>query len=236
MNTRNAMIRLLPVLIFAAVAISTYHVAQEMYRYDELMAYVLGALLGLVNAVAAYFFLEETGFRRRLMAGTTVVMAVTASTWLQMRYYQNHGAGIDAYVLGTWAPIAELLLGALFAVLTADEERSPRTSNQTGALNAIGLALAERIRTSAPAQPNTPTEPNEPQATERRPQTEQEPDSKEAAMAALLAFYRQNPGASYSQAGEQIGRSKSTVSNYLDELERSGAVHRNGNGVEILNT
>lgn len=57
---------------------------------------------------------------------------------------------------------------------------------------------------------------------------------KQEAMAALLAFYRSNPLASLSEAGQAIERSKATVSNYLSELEQAGTVHRNGNGVEVL--
>lgn len=58
--------------------------------------------------------------------------------------------------------------------------------------------------------------------------------NKTQAMDGLVTFYRTNPDASYSQAGQAIGRSKTTVGAYLDELETAGRVERNGKGVEVL--
>lgn len=59
-------------------------------------------------------------------------------------------------------------------------------------------------------------------------------DEKQAAIAALLAFYTANPGASKTAAGQEIGRSRQTVSNYLTELAQAGRVHINGKGIEVL--
>jgi hypothetical protein len=56
---------------------------------------------------------------------------------------------------------------------------------------------------------------------------------KQAAQAAMLDIYRTEPFASYRSVGHRIGRSASTVSDWLDELEAGGVVHRNGNGVEV---
>ena len=57
--------------------------------------------------------------------------------------------------------------------------------------------------------------------------------NKVQAMDGLLTFYQTNPDASYSEAGQAIGRSKTTVGSYLDELENSGRVERNGSGVQV---
>lgn len=59
-------------------------------------------------------------------------------------------------------------------------------------------------------------------------------NDKQQALNALLNFYRSNPRATLNEAGEAIDRSKGTVSNYLNELEQAGLIHRNGNGVEVL--
>jgi len=57
---------------------------------------------------------------------------------------------------------------------------------------------------------------------------------KQVALNALLNFYRSNPHATFAEAGEAIGRSKGTVSNYLNELEQAGLIHRNnGQGIEV---
>jgi hypothetical protein len=50
----------------------------------------------------------------------------------------------------------------------------------------------------------------------------------------MLNIFRTNPHAPYRTVGEQIGRSGSTVSSWLNELSRAGVVHVNGNGVEVL--
>lgn len=58
--------------------------------------------------------------------------------------------------------------------------------------------------------------------------------SKSEALNVLLNFVASNPKATLSEAGRIIGRSKSTVSSYLDELEKAGIIKRNGNGIEVL--
>lgn len=58
-------------------------------------------------------------------------------------------------------------------------------------------------------------------------------DGKVNAKAALVDYLVDNPEATLSQAGRHIGRSKTTVSNYLDELETAGVIERNGNGIMV---
>lgn len=58
-------------------------------------------------------------------------------------------------------------------------------------------------------------------------------NDKQQALNALLSFYRSNPNASLGEAAQAIERSKGTVSNYLNELEQAGLIHRNGNGIEV---
>lgn len=59
-------------------------------------------------------------------------------------------------------------------------------------------------------------------------------NAKEQALNVLLNFYRSNPHATLNEAGTVIERSKGTVSNYLNELEQAGLIHRNGEGIEVL--
>lgn len=63
---------------------------------------------------------------------------------------------------------------------------------------------------------------------------EQVLNEKQQKLNELLNYYRSNPHASLNEAGEAIERSKGTVSNYLNELEQAGLIHRNGQGVEVL--
>jgi hypothetical protein len=57
---------------------------------------------------------------------------------------------------------------------------------------------------------------------------------KADAMDALVEYYRLNPGESYADAGRAVGRSKSWVVGAVGDLETSGTLRRNGNGVEVV--
>jgi hypothetical protein len=58
--------------------------------------------------------------------------------------------------------------------------------------------------------------------------------NKAAAMDALLAYLADHPRASLAEAGQVIGRSKTTVGNYVNELNTAGRLRRNGNGWEVV--
>jgi len=58
--------------------------------------------------------------------------------------------------------------------------------------------------------------------------------NKTEAMDSLLLFVDENPNASLSHIGQHIDRSKTTVSNYVRELEQNGRLHRNGKGWQTL--
>ncbi len=56
---------------------------------------------------------------------------------------------------------------------------------------------------------------------------------KEESIAALLAFLDSNPDASLAEIASEIGRSKSTVGDYITELKQNGRLHKNGHGWEV---
>jgi hypothetical protein len=56
---------------------------------------------------------------------------------------------------------------------------------------------------------------------------------KTGALNTLVSYLGANPDATLTAAGEHIGRSRQTVSNYLDELEAAGRISRNGGGVKV---
>jgi hypothetical protein len=58
--------------------------------------------------------------------------------------------------------------------------------------------------------------------------------AKVAALNALVAYLADHPSASLAQAGKAIGRSKTTVAGYLDDLEAAGRISRNGDSVKVL--
>lgn len=57
----------------------------------------------------------------------------------------------------------------------------------------------------------------------------------ESPESAVLDFFRSNPLASQRKAADSTGVSQAKISRILNQLESSGVIHRNGNGVEILN-
>ena len=57
---------------------------------------------------------------------------------------------------------------------------------------------------------------------------------KVAALNALVGYLADHPSASLAHAGKAIGRSKTTVAGYLDELEAAGRIRRNGDSVRVL--
>lgn len=59
-------------------------------------------------------------------------------------------------------------------------------------------------------------------------------DNKTDAMNALLNFFEQHPNATLNEAGQYVERAKSTVSNYLNELEQAGKVRRTNDGRVIV--
>ncbi|MBE2197405.1 MAG: DUF2637 domain-containing protein [Anaerolinea sp.] len=56
---------------------------------------------------------------------------------------------------------------------------------------------------------------------------------KEESIAALLAFLDSNPDASLAEIASEIGRSKSTVGDYITELKQNGRLHKNGHSWEV---
>lgn len=57
---------------------------------------------------------------------------------------------------------------------------------------------------------------------------------RDARIDALTEFYLDNPNAGPTQAGNAIGVSRQTVYTYLNDLESTGRIRRNGRGVEVL--
>jgi DNA-binding CsgD family transcriptional regulator len=59
---------------------------------------------------------------------------------------------------------------------------------------------------------------------------------KEQAIDQLLAYLAANPDATHAEIADQIGRSRSTVGNYIAELSDAGQLHKNGHGWEVISS
>jgi predicted transcriptional regulator len=62
---------------------------------------------------------------------------------------------------------------------------------------------------------------------------EQAQRSKTEALDVIVSHLDTHPAASLSEIGQLVGRARSTVGNYLDELETAGRIRKNGNGWEV---
>lgn len=128
----------------------------------------------------------------------------------------------------------------------------------TGLISLIVLALAEiagadvetavkqveRERKSSSKEMPTNARPEKPEkasTTDQPPSIEQaraakaaqDATSKEQALQALMDYMSAHPTASLSDVGRAIGRSKTTVANYIRELEQGGQIERNGRDWQI---
>jgi len=68
----------------------------------------------------------------------------------------------------------------------------------------------------------------------RQAKAKQDELSKAQALNTMLSIYEKDPDAGPTEVGKAIGRSRTTVYTYLDELEEAGRIGRNGDGVEVL--
>lgn len=159
------------------------------------------------------------------------------------------------------AAVEILAAGAMIAdaLLSEPNDRTAserQTRTQPSALNVLTNAVAKRIEAGAerpserqrrPAErvqsrsgvdtdertafDTTGIEPTPAQAERARAERTR---TKEEAKRELIRFVAECPDASYSEIGDHIGRSKSTVGTYVDELEEAGWLHRNGQGFDVL--
>jgi len=103
-----------------------------------------------------------------------------------------------------------------------------------------GMYYADQTPTEAPGAPNesAPAECTVSPKTNDLGALKAQADAARAngkaqAIERAFEFFSENPHASLSEAGEAIGRSKSTVKSYLDELQAAGRVHVNGS-VQVI--
>lgn len=119
-------------------------------------------------------------------------------------------------VLAASLPILVLFLSELlsedrhFLQAEADKEAKRLTRQQTEPAQPVSIAALQ----------------DEAQAARRR--------GKERAITRLIGYLQEHPDATLSEAGKHIGRAKATVGSYMIELEQSGRISRNGNGVKVL--
>jgi len=199
------------IAILAVIAISAWHVGNHMVKFDgAIMSTIMGAVLGLANALAAYRFVESD--QNRTAAGAAVIFFAGTSIWLQISYYQDKGAGPDAYALGAWAPAAEILLGWLRAT-TINYARQQTAASPT----------------ATPATTQPPAQPPQPAGPARHPSAS--PTATLPAKVRQTIRLSQNGGfATDRQLAEMAGWSETTARRYRRQAEELQLIARNGDG------
>lgn len=111
------------------------------------------------------------------------------------------------------------------AVKQADKERKRQPATRRSGTGAAVPAVGVQIE-------NTVESPSIERA--RAAKAEKDAVNRAEAMEMLLTFVAEHPDASLSRIGQHIDRSKTTVSNYVRELEETGQLRRNGEGWQLM--
>lgn len=114
--------------MIAVIIISTWHVSQHMGHVEgsNIVAIIMGMVLGFLNATFALRFFEERN-ETRWPAGVGLIFSALVSIWMQYGFYDNKSdlvkymivdnkINLNALVFGAWAPAFEILLGWLYGV------------------------------------------------------------------------------------------------------------------------
>lgn len=158
-------------------------------------------------------------------------------------------AGVIAYIAGgvltlylqnpiliffTLSPFAYFSYSIIRTMQEEITEKTKETEAQTALIKAqTNLTNAQTRKEKAQANRSVPPVQNV-QNSDLNTINAQRQAEKQIGLDETLAYLSGNPHASLSAIGEQIGKGKVTAKNYTDELIKSGRLHRNGNGWEVL--
>ena len=173
-----------------------------------------------------------------------------------------YGVNLDALALGIWAPAAEGILGWMYSAnIQKEYEASPSPfGSLTQALarrieqDVAMRPYAERLHSPEPdVNPGVVQSSIRPFKADQRgngvgvqmndhnaaydhePYRETEELTKSEAMERLLNVFADDPHATYEQVATAIGRSKTTVANYMRELKDKGRVQVSDEyGVQVI--
>lgn len=204
--------------------------------------FLIGLLVGIgsgfvIPAGTAYVFeawrIERKGtrawnillafFAAFLAAETVMLLPYVSAGIAGVPMAERVGLGLFNYVwsgVTTLTPLA-VVAGTAFAMQTFESVQSSSTSSSRSVQPSVRTGDSKAFKTEGfPA----------PIERARAVRT----DNKEQAMNALLDFFEQHPNATLNEAGQYIERAKSTVSNYLNELEEAGKLRRTDDGRVVV--
>lgn len=241
------------VSVLSLLALLTYtlvHTGGLLARYVHPPAIGYVAALGIEAAVVSLSLRigelrrsrQSTGFFLFVLIAVVVVSAVaniaegfTAAQGEQLTSRSIQQLDPIQALIGLAATgLISLIVLALAEILGTDVDTAVRQAErERKRLPAAASTLPETV-----ARPNGPTATNAETSASieraRAAKAEKDAISKVEALDNLLHFVNENPDASLSHIGQRIDRSKTTVANYVRELERDGRLQRNGEGWQVL--
>lgn len=137
---------------------------------------------------------------------------------------------IQAFIGLAATGLVSLIVLALAEILGTDVETAVKLAEQKRKRQTDKPSKHETIETPTATSNTDPTISLE---RARAAKAERDATDKTTALNALLVYVNDYPEASLSEIGQVIGRSKTTVSNYVRELKGNGRLQRNGKGWEV---
>ena len=141
---------------------------------------------------------------------------------------------VQAFIGLSATGLVSLIVLALAEILGTDVETAVKQAEKERKRQPFGKTM--RTETAVPTDGTEPANAEDSHSIEQARAVKAEKDAvtRAEAMQMLLTFVAEHPDASLSRIGRHIDRSKTTVSNYVRELEEAGQLRRNGEGWELL--
>ena len=241
------------VTILSLMALLTYtlvHTGGLLARYvhPEIIGYV--AAFGIEAAVVSLSLRIGELRRTRQSPGfflfvLIAVVVVSAVANIAEGFTAVQGAALTLATVRSLDPVqafiglaatglVSLIVLALAEILGTDVETAVKQADKERKRQPVSkMVLGETAVPTTNSQSNNAEEsPSIERA--RAAKAEKDALSRAEAMELLLTFVAEHPDASLSRIGRYIDRSKTTVSNYVRELEESGQLRRNGEGWQLL--
>lgn len=238
MKTIVRVIILLLILVLAGASIINIHTrAAQLHADAGWHSWFISLGVAVSFALFAFCLVASKDQGARLFFLLCAVFGASLTGIFQTGMYLALGSDrTTAVAFGCGVPALEALLAVAEHFL--DTDPAIKKPGQNALLMRFGNALVSRIERPVSVQLDTVTEHSE--VSNKTPgnaldkANEQRRTAKMNALNEMIEVFRHDPNASLRTVGKQIGRSPSTVSSWLDELESAGTIHRNGQGVEIL--
>lgn len=232
-RTLNLILAGVWVALVLALAGSLRHVAWAFstLEHGDMFAGYVQAVAVDVGLMVLALGIQQ---RRRQRRGTTVLW-LGVSLFSAISVYANllfglvHQQDVAAGPLASWRPV---VLSAVLPVLVL------YLSEVAGSDVNYTVQERERAERRQARQVSTAESPDAfpmPIEQTRAIRAEQREQSKEAILSAMLDIWRTDPTVRVSDVARQVGRSRTTVYEYLNELEQAGRIVRRDGTVQVQN-